>query len=124
MKNSQARTQRRNSYRKAGFFKMKNGVSRFNPAMIEWYKKTMEEGNRLNEAHQKEVNDSIEEQLQTKLESLKETWYEIGYNKDEIAKLEEAFIMTVVKDKDSYRADKKAATKLRKEANKSLTGRK
>ena len=58
------------------------------------------------------------------LNKLKETWSASGYNAEEIKKLEEAWTMTAVKDRETYKADKKQANILRKEAQQSLTSRK
>jgi len=60
----------------------------------------------------------------SKLNILKETWESFGYNSDEISKLEEAWTITAIKDKDTYRADKKQANVLRREAQQSLAARK
>ena len=118
-----ARKQRRMNYRDAGFLKVKNMFSRFSPQGIAWYAKMAEDGAAANEAYQKFVSDSIADQLQTKLNGLKETWTGIGYNASEIKKLEEAFSITVITDKDTYRADRKLARKLQKEAQASLLAR-
>jgi|TARA_B110000093_G_scaffold72029_1_gene78314 hypothetical protein len=118
-----ARKQRRMNYRDAGFLKVKNMFSRFSPQGIAWYAKMAEDGAAANEAYQKFVNDSIADQLQNKLNRLKETWTGIGYNASEIKKLEEAFSITVITDKDTYRADRKLARKLQKEAQASLLSR-
>jgi hypothetical protein len=48
----------------------------------------------------------------------------MGYNSSEIKKLEEAWSITVITDKDTYRADRKQARKLQKEARASLLSRK
>jgi hypothetical protein len=118
-----ARKQRRMNYRDAGFLKVKNMFSRFSPQGIAWYAKMAEDGAAANEAYQKFVNDSIADQLQNKLNRLKETWTGIGYNASEIKKLEEAFSITVITDKDTYKADRKLARKLQKEAQASLLSR-
>ena len=118
-----ARKQRRMNYRDAGFLKVKNMFSRFSPQGIAWYAKMAEDGAAANEAYQKFVNDSIADQLQNKLNRLKETWTGIGYNASEIKKLEEAFSITAITDKETYRADRKLARKLQKEAQSSLISR-
>ena len=82
-----------------------------------------DEGKQFQEAHQKKVNDQIEEQLGSKLNSLKETWTKVGYNKEEIDLLEEAFAMTTIKDKETYRADRKAAKKIYRKVQESLEKR-
>ena len=59
-----------------------------------------------------------------KLESMKETWYEIGYNSKEIELLEEAAAIHFAKDKSTWKDDKKEAKELRKKAKDSLASRK
>ena len=76
--------------------------------------------------HQQNVdrNDKINAQyLESALEGLKETWASQGYNTKEIATLEEAWSLTAIKDKENYRADKKASKALYKEANASRASR-
>ena len=118
-----SRKQRRGQFRAAGYLKIKNMFGRFSEQGKAWYNKMAEDGRAAHEANVNRVNDSIGDQLQTKLNSLKETWKEIGYNDSEIKLLEEAWSLTVIKDKDTYRKDKKDARKLQKEAQESLKSR-
>jgi hypothetical protein len=118
-----ARKQRRMNYRDSGFLKVKNMYSRFSPQGIAWYAKMAEDGAAASDAYQKLVSDSIADQLQNKLNRLKETWSGTGYNASEIKKLEEAFSITAITDKETYRADRKLARKLQKEAQSSLISR-
>tara|TARA_B110000238_G_scaffold2053_1_gene1986 strand:- start:1537 stop:1911 length:375 start_codon:yes stop_codon:yes gene_type:complete len=118
-----ARKQRRMNYRDSGFLKVKNMYSRFSPQGIAWYAKMAEDGAAASDAYQKLVSDSIADQLQNKLNRLKETWAGTGYNASEIKKLEEAFSITAITDKETYRADRKLARKLQKEAQSSLISR-
>ena len=55
---------------------------------------------------------------------LKDTWRAVGYNDKEIDMLEEAWALSVVKDKSTYREDKKKIKALQKEAQASLASRK
>lgn len=125
-----SRRQRRFELRRANFLKIKNMFSRFSPQAIAWYKKMQEDGRLAHEAHQKRTMDQIEEQLELRLKGnydaetgkgfygLRNTWADMGYNADEIALLEEAWILTAVKDQDpvQFRADKKQSRKLMKQA--------
>ena len=120
---SQARKYRRETYKKAGLLKAKNEWGRFSEKGAAWYSIKQDEGRQFHEAHLKKMNDSIEEQLGSKLNSLKETWTKVGYNKEEIDLLEEAFAMTAVKDKETYRADIKASRKIYKKVQQSLEKR-
>lgn len=58
-----------------------------------------------------------------KVPGLKDNWKAQGYDAAEIRKLEEAWSITVIKDKDNYRADKKKSRALLKEANASRAAR-
>ena len=55
---------------------------------------------------------------------LKDTWREIGYNDKEINMLEEAWALSIVKDRETYQEDKKKRRQLVKEAKASLDSRK
>ena len=120
---SYARKQRRQDYRNAGFLKIKNMYSRFSPQAIQWYNKMAEDGAAASEAYQNMVSDSIGNQLELKLKSLKETWSSMGYNDKEVKLLEEAWSITVIKDTETHRQDKKQSRKLQKEARASRKSR-
>jgi hypothetical protein len=120
---SYSRKQRRAQMRSAGMLKVKNMYSPLSGQRQAWYKKTREDGQQAHEAHLKRVNDQIEEQLQTKLNNLKETWKSSGYNDQEIKMLEDAFMLTSIKYKDTLRSDRKEARRLMKEARESFQNR-
>ncbi len=116
---SSARKYRRDTYKRMGLLKAKNGWGRFSEKGIAWYGLKQEEGRDFHEKHMRMVNDQIEEQLGSKLNSLKETWKGLNYSEKEIEMLEEAFTLTNIKDKETWREDRKKAKSLVKEANKS-----
>lgn len=64
-----------------------------------------------------------ETRLEAILMSCKSNWFGMGYNKEEVALLEEAWALLTVKDKETYRADKKKARQLQKQAADSLAAR-
>ena len=109
-----ARRQRRSELRRANFLKIKNMYARFSPQAIGWYNKMQEDGRAAFLANENRVNDAMESQLQSILNGLKETWANSGYDASEIALLEEAWLLTTVKDADRVqrRADKKNAKQL------------
>ena len=98
---SLARKYRRDTYRKMGLLKAKNGWGRFSEKGIAWYGLKQEEGRDFHEKHMRMVNDQIEEQLGSKLNSLKETWKGLNYSEKEIEMLEEAFTLTNIKNKET-----------------------
>jgi hypothetical protein len=118
-----SRRQRRGQFRAAGYLKIKNMFGRFSEQGRAWYDKMAADGKAAHEAHVNRVNDERENQLQTILNGLIKTWGSMGYNKEEISKLEEAFALDSIKDKNTYREDKKEARRLRKEAQSSLKAR-
>jgi len=120
---SNSRRSRRAQMKAAGMLRVKNTYSYFSGPRQAWYAKTREDGKAAQETNEKRTNDSIESQLQSKLNNLKETWAEIGYNSEEIEMLNEAFILLAVKNKDTLRSDKKEARKLMKDAKTSLMSR-
>lgn len=123
-KPSFSRRQRREMYRRAGFLRIKNSYPYFSEPIRRWYEKTAQEGRELHEAHLKMVTEQIEEKLQTILNKNKESWTSLGYNEAEMKMLEEAFALRMVKDKETWRADRKEAKRLEKEAYASLNTRK
>jgi hypothetical protein len=120
---TQSRRNRRGQFRAMGYLKFKNMFGRFSPQAKSWYDKIATDGKEAHETFVNRANDSIGDQLQTKLNSLKSTWESIGYNESEIKLLEEAWSLTVIKDKETYRKDKKDARKLQQEAQESLKSR-
>jgi hypothetical protein len=118
-----SRRQRRAQFRAMGYLKIKNMFGRFSEPGKAWYAKMAEGGKEAHEAHVKRNLDATENALQTKANDLKKTWASIGYNDAELSMLEEAFFNLSIKNKDTYREDKKAARKLMKDASNSLKSR-
>ena len=127
---SYSRRQRRAEFRAAGFLKIKNMYGRMSEQGNAWHTKMREDGNGYAEQYQKMILDQQEEQLEFRLKGnedlgfygLRNTWSDMGYNQEEIAKLEEAWLLTTIKS-DTYRSDRKQAKKLRKEAQESRSAR-
>tara|TARA_B110000902_G_scaffold112266_1_gene132458 strand:+ start:916 stop:1308 length:393 start_codon:yes stop_codon:yes gene_type:complete len=119
-----SRRQKRKDFSGAGFLKIKNQFGHYSPQGKAWYDKMREDGNAAFEANKNRVNDDIENQLQIKLNGLKETWKNTGYNTEEISKLEEAWSIQAIKDKDTLKEDKKKVKSLRKEVQESFSSRK
>lgn len=118
-----SRRQRRGQFRQMGYLKIKNMFGRFSEQGKAWYEKMAEDGKNAHDAHVRRVEESIGEQLEVKLNASKKTWASIGYNAEEIKLLEEAWSITAVKNKETYRQDKKEAKRLLKEAHESLKSR-
>ena len=118
-----SRRQRRAQLRAMGYLKIKNQLSPLSPEGIELRNSLRANSKAAKEAFEKRIMDQLEEQLSQKVEGLKGTWKEVGYNDAEIEMLSEAFFTLSVKNKQTLREDKKAARKLMKDAKDSLIGR-
>lgn len=124
MNNTPNRRSRRQMYKNAGMLKAKEQIGHFSPQKQEWYKKMKEEGEKIHEMNTRDAQDQIENQLQIILDRQKETWTELGYNEAEIALLEESWTLMAVKNKETYREDKKKSRELSKQANQLRLARK
>ena len=118
-----SRRQRRAQLSAMGYLKIKNQLSPLSPEGIELRNSLRANSKAAKEAFEKRIMDQLEEQLSQKVEGLKGTWKEVGYNDAEIEMLSEAFFTLSVKNKQTLREDKKAARKLMKDAKDSLIGR-
>jgi hypothetical protein len=118
-----SRRHRRAQLSAMGYLKLKNQLSPLSPEGRELRESLRSNSKAAKEAFEKRIMDQLEEQLAQKVESLKVTWKEVGYNDAEIEMLSEAFFTLSVKNKQTLREDKKAARKLMKDAKDSLTQR-
>ncbi len=115
------RRQRRLAMKYQGLLKAKSKLP-----FHKWMEVTKENLQRGKELHA--VNtDIIEKGIAERLESIEErqiiAWREVGYNEDEIKMLREANAILSVKDKETWKADKKEARQIMKEARESLNKR-
>jgi len=106
-----------------GMLKYLSKLSFFHPTKVAIRRQNMENGRKIQQARLDAAEKAQAERLEAVLERMKDTWSNIGYNKEEIAMLEEAWAMTIIKDKETYRADVKQSRKLMKEAAASLAAR-
>ena len=117
------RIQRRFNLKQQGILKYISKLPYTGEIRTKLRAQNLENGRKI---HQQNVerNEQINAQyLESVLEGLKETWASQGFNAEEIKTLEEAWSLTAVKDKDNYRADKKASKALYKEAKASRASR-
>lgn len=120
---TQSRKHRRTQLRAMGYLKIKNMYNPLNGAGKAWYDKVREDGKQSHLAFLSKVQDSIENQIQSKLNNLKDTWKQFGYDESEIKMLEEAWLLTAIKNIVTYQEDKRSANRLQQEAGKSLSAR-
>lgn len=117
------RRQRRQMLRDRGILKIISKMSFLGKSRSEIREQNIENGRKSHEARLDEIERKTAENLEAKLESLKTSWSEMGYNAEEVAKLEEAWSLTVIKDKSTYREDVKKSRQLMKEAQASRKNR-
>lgn len=117
------RRQRRYMMKQNGMLRYLSKLDVFHPTKIAVRSQNIENGRKMQEARLDIIEKTRAERLEATLKNMKDTWANIGYNMSEIAKLEEAWAMTIVKDKETYRQDKKDSRRLIKEAEASLLAR-
>ena len=118
------RRQRRNMMKQQGVLKYLSKLNFLGDVRSNFRAQNIENGKKIHQQNL-DANDKVNHSmLEAKLESMKTTWKSMGYNKSEIDKLEEAWSLSVVKDKESIKEDKKAMKKLQKEVQESFQSRK
>lgn len=118
------RRQRRYMLKQQGVLKYLSKLNFLGEVRSNFRNNNIENGRKLHQQNidaNEKINHTI---LENKLESLKASWMEIGYNKSEINKLEEAWSLSAIKDKSSRKEDKKTIKKLQKEVRESFQSRK
>lgn len=115
------RRQRRLAMKYQGILKAKSKLP-----FHEWMELTKENIVKGREIHAANT-DAVEKSIAQQLESLElkqiEAWKEVGYDEQEIAMLREASAILTVRDKETWKTDKKEARKLMKDARESLNKR-
>jgi hypothetical protein len=118
------RRQRRHMMKQQGVLKYLSNMNFLGEVRSNFRKQNIENGKKIHQQNL-DANDKVNHSmLEAKLESMKTTWKSMGYNKSEIDKLEEAWSLSAVKDKESRKEDKKAIKKLQKEVRESFQSRK
>ena len=99
-------------------------LSFFDPTRAAFRAENIKNGKNIQNIRRTRIEKQWEEQFMEKLENMKETWYDIGYNSEEMEWLEEASAIHFAKNKATYREDKNEAKELMKRAKDSLASRK
>lgn len=107
---------RRAIQRQNGILKLLKKLGYNHPAYRQFKTETMEAGRKIHQANVDRVDELNAARLEAVLQNCKSTWFGMGYNQEEVALLEEAWSITVVKDRDTYREDKKRARELQRQA--------
>lgn len=118
------RRQRRHMMKQQGVLKYLSNMNFLGEVRSNFRKQNIENGRKIHQQNLDAMDKVNHAVLEDKLKSMKETWNSMGYNKSEINKLEEAWSLSVVKDKESIKEDKKAIKKLQKEVRESFQSRK
>jgi len=110
------RRQRRWQLKAAGMLRVKNMYGPFTEVGKLWYDKTRNEGAKLHAQNIQAVEKARDEFYAQKEADMRVSFEAFGYTKEQIDLLIEAWVLTVIKDPETYRADRKAARELRKKA--------
>ena len=110
------RRQRRHMLRERGIMKIISKLGFFHPTRVQLREQNMENGRKLHQQHVDANEARIATQLEAALKTAKSLWKDLGYNQEEMLLLEEAWAIGAVKNKETYREDKKKAKLLRKQA--------
>jgi hypothetical protein len=121
---TQSRKNRRAQFRAMGYLRIKNMFGAFSEQSSAWYNKMQEDGTNAHSDFIKKNLERFEDKLQTKANSMKETWALLGYTESEINILEEAFFTLSVRYKGTLRSDVNGARKMMKEVSNALIARK
>jgi len=108
--------QRRAAMKSNGFFKMKKNLTRKDRNKLR--EDNIKRGNEIFEKNLEVFEKSKAKQLEKIEERQIKNWKKQGYNDSEIEMLREANAIITVKDKDSWKTDKKHARQLMKDAHK------
>ena len=114
MSNIPNRRDRRAAMKHTGLLKQKRHLP-----FSEWQnltKKMLDRGKEIHEANQETWEKENTEALEEKESNAISVWKEDGYSAKEIEMLREAWAIFAIKDKDSWKTEKKVARKLMKEA--------
>lgn len=85
-----------------------------------------EQGRKIHQQNLDLLEKQRAEQLEAKLESMKATWTSMGYNAEELVKLEEAWTLSTVRSSDPQerKEEKKTIKRLQREVRESRVARK
>lgn len=118
------RKERRYRLKQQGVLKYLSKKNFLDPIRANFRTENIKTGVKIQAIRREKLDKQLEADFMIKLESMKESWYEIGYNAKEIEMLEEAAAIHFAKDKSTWKEDKKEAKELRKKAKVSLASRK
>lgn len=110
------RRQRRAQLKMAGMLRVKNMYGPFTEVGKLWYDKTRTEGANLHTQNTMRIEKQRDEYFAQKEGAIRETLAGLGYSAKKIDLIIEAWVLTAIKDADTYRADRKKSRALLAEA--------
>lgn len=110
------RRQRRFQLKAAGMLRVKNLYNPFTEVGQLWYNKTREEGKNLHAQNVARIEKQRDEFYAEKEGAIRENLTSMGYSAKQVDLLVEAWVITAIKDPETYRADRKRARELRQQA--------
>lgn len=118
------RRQRRYMMKQNGMLKYLSKLNYFHPTKTSVREESHNNGRKIMQANLDFFDKQKSENLETIIQNLKNTWSALGYNEAEINMLEEAWSLISVKNKETYREDKKQAKQLMSNAHSLMMSRK
>lgn len=118
------RRQRRYMMKQNGMLKYLSKLNYFHPTKTSVREELHNTGRKIMQANLDFFDKQKSENLETIIQNLKNTWGALGYNEAEINMLEEAWSLISVKNKETYREDKKQAKQLMSNAHSLMMSRK
>lgn len=118
-----SRRQRRAMLRSNGILRQISGLNFLGETKTAIRNQNLEQGRKLQSAHLDNIESQQSQELETKLNSLKELWADQGYNQEEISKLEQAWSLGVVKSSENLTEERKEIKRLLKEVKQSKSSR-
>jgi|TARA_R110002074_G_scaffold67375_1_gene158678 hypothetical protein len=110
------RRQRRAMLKQQGVLKYLNRLPYFHETRNNFRANNIATGKQIHQNFVDKMEKANEERLEGILKNKKIEWNAQGWDSKEIELLEEAWALSAIKDKETYREDKKKAKSLRKEA--------
>lgn len=117
------RRERRWAFKQRGFLRIKNMYNRFSPIALQWYATRQEEGRRIHEANTEAVEKANYEFLLQREIAMKATLETNGYNEAETEMMLESWRIMVTTTREDYKANKKEARALTRQAQESFKSR-
>ena len=110
------RRQRRFQLRAAGMLRVKNMYGPFTEVGKLWYGKTRAEGSNLHTQNTMRIEKQRDEYFAEKEGAIRQSLTEMGYSTKKVDLMIEAWVLTAIKDSETYRADRKRSQALLREA--------